>query len=244
MTTYMLVWNKARDSYAGPDSLRSASLFRCEGREPKFRKVAAPGALLDLAIHAVDGAMKQEGEIMIAWSTNVAEPNDTSVYRIDEMTFRQARGTLAPPQHVGTSRFEDQWTTFFLLSGRLNLPDIVFNSVAGDANVRAANLQWVRANPISRRPLIAATLAAQASLGIPEQDRAPLHSDEVEEVLVPLLSRFDTGEEVVRLTRAKLRELYGEFAGTVLAFMLRTYTKPFVTDEMLQEFARQHSVEH
>jgi hypothetical protein len=95
-------------------------------------------------------------------------------------------------------------------------PDIICGQVAGEPEVRAA---------ATCRDLVAARLAAQARIGIPEADRAPLYSGEVEAVLIPIMFRMRSGDEraVVVELRKDLTELYGEFSETVLRFMLKTY---------------------
>jgi hypothetical protein len=67
--------------------------------------------------------------------------------------------------------------------------------------------------------------AAQARLGIPVADRAPLYSGAVEDFLVPVLFRMGRGEEgaVVVELRRELARLYGEFSEIVLTFMLTNY---------------------
>jgi hypothetical protein len=72
---------------------------------------------------------------------------------------------------------------------------------------------------------VRARLAAQARAGIPEDERAPLYSGQVEEYLTPILMRMGKGDEAMILAqlRQSLRRTYGEQAETVLMFMLRTY---------------------
>jgi len=67
----------------------------------------------------------------------------------------------------------------------------------------------------------ASRFAAQARAGIAPEDRAPLHSAQVEEYLLPM-GRGDEQATVAKL-RSDLRRLYGEHAETVLSFILRTY---------------------
>ena len=104
-------------------------------------------------------------------------------------------------------------------------PDTICGSVAGDPDVREADARLDRATPSTHRELVAARLAAQARLGIPAAERAPLYSGEVEDYLVPVMVRMGHGDEaaVVVYLRRELTRLYGEFGETVLSFMLRTY---------------------
>jgi hypothetical protein len=104
-------------------------------------------------------------------------------------------------------------------------PDEVCASVAEDPEVTAAVQRWDRATPSTWRDLVAARLAAQARAGIPEADRAPLYSGQVEEFLTPILMRMGKGDEAAILAqlRQSLRRTYGEFSKTVLMFMLRSY---------------------
>jgi hypothetical protein len=50
-----------------------------------------------------------------------------------------------------------------------------------DPDVREADARWDRATPSTHRNLVHARLAAQARAGIAPEDRAPLHSAQVEE---------------------------------------------------------------
>jgi hypothetical protein len=104
-------------------------------------------------------------------------------------------------------------------------PDEICASVSEDPAVVQAVLRWDRATPSTWRDLVAARLAAQARVGIPEADRAPLYSGQVEEFLTPILMRMGKGDEAMILAqlRQHLRRTYGEQAQTVLHFMLRTY---------------------
>jgi hypothetical protein len=104
-------------------------------------------------------------------------------------------------------------------------PDEVVASVAGDPEVAAATARLDRATPSTWRDLVAARLAAQARAGVPEGDRAPLYSGQVEEYLTPILMRMGKGDEssVLAQMRQHLGRIYGEHAETVLRFMLRTY---------------------
>jgi hypothetical protein len=79
--------------------------------------------------------------------------------------------------------------------------------------------------PSTHRNLVGVRLAAQARLGIPKAERAPLCSGEVEDFLVPVMIRMGRGEEGAVLVelRKELTRLYGEFGETVLMFMLKTY---------------------
>jgi len=103
--------------------------------------------------------------------------------------------------------------------------DEVCASVAEDAEVIAAAQKLDRGTPETWRQLVRARLAAQARANIPEADRAPLYSGQVEEFLTPLLMRAGKGDEAAVLAqlRQSLRRTYGEHAETVLSFMLRTY---------------------
>jgi predicted DNA-binding transcriptional regulator AlpA len=104
-------------------------------------------------------------------------------------------------------------------------PDTICGSVAGDPDVREADARLDRATPSTHRNLVHARLAAQARAGIAPEDRAPLHSAQVEEYLLPIIFRMGQGDEqaTVAKLRSDLRRLYGEYAETVLSFMLRTY---------------------
>jgi hypothetical protein len=86
--------------------------------------------------------------------------------------------------------------------------------VAQEPEVREAAVRWDRATPSTHRDLVRARLAAQARLGIPAAERAPLYSGEVEDFLVPVMIRMGRGEEgavVVELRKALMR-LYGDSA--------------------------------
>jgi hypothetical protein len=104
-------------------------------------------------------------------------------------------------------------------------PDEVCASVSEDPEVIAAVQRWDRATPSTWRDLVRARLAAQAQAGIPEADRAPLYSGQVEEFLTPVLMRMGKDDEptILAQLRQSLRRTYGEHAETVLTFMLRTY---------------------
>jgi hypothetical protein len=104
-------------------------------------------------------------------------------------------------------------------------PDMVCGSVADDPDVAEAVLRWDRATPSTWRDLVVARLAAQERAGIPEADRAPLYSGQVDEFLTPIIMRMGKGDEpaVLAQSRQSLRRTYGEHAETVLIFMLRTY---------------------
>jgi hypothetical protein len=86
--------------------------------------------------------------------------------------------------------------------------------VAQETEVREAAVRWDRATPSTHRDLVAARLAAQARLGIPAAERAPLYSGEVEDFLVPVTVRMGRGEEGAVLVelRKELTRLYGEFS--------------------------------
>jgi hypothetical protein len=104
-------------------------------------------------------------------------------------------------------------------------PDDVVAAVASDPEVAAATARLDRATPETWRELVRARLAAQARAGIPEADRAPLYSGQVEEFLTPILMRMGKGDEAMIFAqlRQHLRRTYGEHAETVLMFMLQTY---------------------
>jgi hypothetical protein len=104
-------------------------------------------------------------------------------------------------------------------------PDEVVAAVASDPEVAAATARLDRATPETWRELVRARLAAQARAGVPEADRAPLYSGQVEEFLTPILMRMGKGDEAMILVqlRQSLRRTYSEHAETVLHFMLRTY---------------------
>ena len=51
------------------------------------------------------------------------------------------------------------------------------------------------ATPLTWRDLVAARLAAQARAGIPEADRSPLYSGDVEGYLIPIIMRMGKGDE-------------------------------------------------
>jgi hypothetical protein len=104
-------------------------------------------------------------------------------------------------------------------------PDEICASVSEDPAVVEAVLRWDRATPSTWRDLVAARLAAQARAGIPEADRAPLYSGDVEGYLMPIIMRMGKGDEpsVLAQMRQHLRRTYGEHGETVLSFMLRTY---------------------
>jgi hypothetical protein len=103
--------------------------------------------------------------------------------------------------------------------------DMICASVSEDPAVVQAVLAWDRATPATWRALVAARLAAQARAGVPEAERAPLYSGQVEEFLMPILMRMGKGDEpsVLAQLRQQLRRTYGEFAETILVFHLRTY---------------------
>jgi hypothetical protein len=104
-------------------------------------------------------------------------------------------------------------------------PDQICGLVAQEPEVRQAAVRWDRATPSTHGDLVRARLAAQARLGIPAAERAPLYSGEVEDFLVPVMVRMGHGDEgaVVVDLRVELARLYGEFGETVLMFMLKTY---------------------
>jgi hypothetical protein len=104
-------------------------------------------------------------------------------------------------------------------------PDEICASVSEDPAVVQALQRWDRATPSTWRDLVAARFAAQARAGIPEADRAPLYSGDVEGYLMPIIMRMGKGDEpsVLAQMRQHLRRTYGEHAETVLGFMLRTY---------------------
>jgi hypothetical protein len=58
---------------------------------------------------------------------------------------------------------------------------MICGSVANDPNVAEAVLRLDRATPSTWRDLVVARLSAQARAGIPEADRAPLYSGQVED---------------------------------------------------------------
>ena len=74
-------------------------------------------------------------------------------------------------------------------------PDTICGSVANDPDVREADARLDRATPSTHRDLVAARLAAQARLGIPAAERAPLYSGEVEDYLMPVMVRMGHGDE-------------------------------------------------
>jgi hypothetical protein len=106
----------------------------------------------------------------------------------------------------------------------LGIGEIV-DSVADDPKVAAATARLDRATPETWRELVRARLAAQARAGIPEDERAPLYSGQVEEFLTPVLMRMGKGDEPTTLAqlRQHLRRTYGEHAEVVLMYMLRSY---------------------
>jgi hypothetical protein len=104
-------------------------------------------------------------------------------------------------------------------------PDEICASVSEDPAVVQAVLRWDRATPSTWRDLVAARLAAQARAGIPEAERAPLYSGQVEEFLMPILMRMGKGDEpsVLAQLRQRLRRTYGEHADLILIFLLKSY---------------------
>jgi hypothetical protein len=106
-------------------------------------------------------------------------------------------------------------------------PDMVCGSVADDPDVAEAVLRWDRATPSTWRDLVRARLAAQERAGIPEGDRAPLYSGQVEEYLAPIILTMGTREvdkrEALNRMRIELRRTYGELGDFVLRFMLRSW---------------------
>jgi hypothetical protein len=112
-----------------------------------------------------------------------------------------------------------------LIKPHVVTPDEIYLSVSDDAAVKEAMRNWDRASASTHRNLVAAVLAAQEARGIPAADRVPLSSGDVEELLTPIFVRMGKNEEpaVLDLLRRVCRRLYGEFAETVLLYMLRTY---------------------
>jgi hypothetical protein len=104
-------------------------------------------------------------------------------------------------------------------------PEAICALVAREPEVREAAARLDRATPSTHRDLVAARLDAQARAGIPEAERAPLYSGQVDDYLLPIVMRMGRGDEgaVVAELRKGLTCLYGEFSETVLMFMLRTY---------------------
>jgi hypothetical protein len=104
-------------------------------------------------------------------------------------------------------------------------PDMICASVSEYPAVVEAVQRWDRATPSTWRDLVAARLAAQERAGIPEADRCPLYSGDVEGYLMPIILRMGKGDEpsVLAQMRQHLRRTYAEHAETVLGFMLRTY---------------------
>jgi hypothetical protein len=100
-------------------------------------------------------------------------------------------------------------------------PDAIFALVADDATVKEAAARWDCAAASTHRDLVAARLDAQARAGIPEANRAPLSSGEVDDYLIPIVMRMGRGDEpaVVADLRKALRRLYGAHAETVLAYI-------------------------
>jgi hypothetical protein len=117
-------------------------------------------------------------------------------------------------------------------------PDAICALVAQDPEVREAAVRWDRATPSTHRDLVAARLAAQERMGVPEAERAPLVSGEVQDFLVPVMFWMGRGDEgrVVAELRNELTRLYGEFSETVLMFMLKTYRHH--STEALQRVAK------
>jgi hypothetical protein len=103
--------------------------------------------------------------------------------------------------------------------------DQIVALVGSDVEVVEASRLWDRATPSSWRELARARLNAQARAGIPEADRAPLYSGQVDEYLVPILMRMGKGDEVSTLSflRRDLDRIYGDLGEFVLRFMLRSY---------------------
>jgi hypothetical protein len=112
-----------------------------------------------------------------------------------------------------------------LIQPRKIAPDEVVASVACDPEVAAATARLDRATPETWRELVRARLAAQARAGIPEDERAPWYSGQVEEFLTPILMRMGKGDEptILAQLRQSLRRTYVEHAEIVLRFMLETY---------------------
>jgi hypothetical protein len=104
-------------------------------------------------------------------------------------------------------------------------PDEICSMVASDPEVAAATARLDRATPSTWRELVRARLAAQARSGVPEGDRAPLYSGQVDEHLVPILMRMGRDDEPMFLAhlRQGLGRTYGaELGEVVLRFMLKT----------------------
>jgi hypothetical protein len=122
-------------------------------------------------------------------------------------------------------------------------PDVVCGSVATDPAVRQAYARWDAATPSTSRDLVAARLASQERSGIAPDERAPLYSGEVDSYLLPIIMRMGRDDEpaVIAYLRRDLRRLYGEYAETMLQFMLRTY-RHGSTEKLLIEAAKATAV--
>jgi hypothetical protein len=105
-------------------------------------------------------------------------------------------------------------------------------AVATDAAVLAANRRD------DRKGLVAARLAAQAAMGIPEDQRACLYSGDIETLLAIPLSRlpFDA-KATLKALRRRLEDEYEDLAETVLRGVLRGYPHPHAAIGLLREAA-------
>lgn len=106
-------------------------------------------------------------------------------------------------------------------------PDEAIALVATDSAVIAASRRADAAIVGSFGALVEARLVAQARAGIVPEQRAPIASGEVEDLLLPVVSRMlaptdEAPSAIIRLRR-DLRRRYGDHAETVERFALATY---------------------
>jgi hypothetical protein len=149
----------------------------------------------------------------------------TTLVKEDYPVYNQAPSMYSVPSLI--LRHDTTAEDLGIVEARKITPDDICGSVADDPEVAAATAQWDRATPETYRELVRARLAAQERRGIPEAQRAPLYSGDVEGLLTPLLMRMGRDDEaaVIAHLRRDLRVKYGEYAQTVLLFMLRSYRK-------------------
>jgi hypothetical protein len=112
-------------------------------------------------------------------------------------------------------------------------PNMVLNLVMDDSEVRHALLRRDPTVPASFRDFTAAVLRAQAAIGILEDDQVPIYTDEAQRLVMLALGQMGSYEVRAAAAWKEVRRLYGDLAGPVMAYAVRTFRpQEMISDQM------------
>jgi hypothetical protein len=139
--------------------------------------------------------------------------------------------------HAVVFRVDVTAETLGLIEPHKLSPDEIVSMVSNEPEVVDAVRRWDRATPHTFYQLAKARMAAQARLGIAEEDQCPIHTSWIEDTLTPLMMRMGRDDEasVVAFLRRDCRQKYAELGERVLIYMLTRY--PHGNTEKLVEIA-------